>query len=189
MHIQYNSKLILSYFFISLGILIINFFSKDKFNKLFFSSYRNSLLSPLTYIRLVTHSLGHSGWSHFMSNFLYILLIGPMIEEKYGTMNLLAMMLITSLTIGIFNFIFSNKRILGASGIVYMLIPLTSAVNIDNRKIPLTLILICLFYVVNEVFRSLFKKDNISHISHFIGALCGIAFIFFPIDIKMLLTF
>ena len=185
MKIQYNSFLILTYFFISLAVLILNKISGDKLNKVLFSSYKSSLLNPLTYIRLITHSLGHIGWSHFMSNFLYILLIGPMIEEKYGTMNLLIMMIITSLVIGVFNFIFSNKRILGASGIVYMLIPLTSAVNIDSGKIPLTLILICLFYVVNEIFRSFFKKDNVSHISHFIGAVCGIVFIFFPVDFHM----
>lgn len=182
MKIQYNSTLILTYFFISLGVLILNFISKDKINKLLFSSYRSSLVNPLTYIRLITHSIGHEGWSHFMSNFLYILLIGPMIEEKFGTKNLLLMMLMTSAIIGIFNFIFSKKRILGASGIVYMLITLSSAVNIENGKIPLTLILICLFYIVNEIFKALFKKDNVSHISHFIGALCGIGFIFLPIE-------
>ena len=182
MKIQYNSKLILTYFFISLVILILNFISKDKLNKLLFSSYRSSLVNPLTYIRLITHSLGHENWSHFMSNFLYILLIGPMIEEKFGTKNLLLMMILTSVIIGIFNSIFSKKRILGASGIVYMLITLSSAVNIESGKIPLTLILICLFYIVNEVFKTLFKKDNVSHISHFIGALCGIAFVFIPIE-------
>ena len=50
--------------------------------------------------------------------FLYILLIGPMIEEKYGTFNLLIMMLITAGITGIINYIRGRKRILGASGIV-----------------------------------------------------------------------
>jgi membrane associated rhomboid family serine protease len=180
MNIKYNSVLILTYFFISLVALILDKISKGKINKWLFSSYRNSLLSPLTYVRLVTHSIGHSGWNHFMNNFLYILLVGPMIEEKYGTIPLLKMMLISSLVIGIFNFIFSKKGIVGASGIVYMLITLSSSVNLEGG-IPLTLILICLFYVVNEIFNSLLKKDNVSHISHFIGAICGIVFIFYPI--------
>ena len=179
-NLNYNSILILTYFFVSLGALILNKISKGKTNKLFFSSYRNTLLSPLTYVRLITHSIGHSGWSHFMNNFLYILLVGPMIEEKYGTIPLLKMMLITSLAIGIFNFIFSKKGIVGASGIVYMLITLSSSVNLDGG-IPITLILICLFYVVNEVFNGLFKKDNVSHVSHFICAVCGVIFIFYPI--------
>ena len=85
-----------------------------------------------------------------MSNFLYILLIGPMIEEKFGTKNLLLMMILTSLIIGIFNFIFSKKRILGASGIVYMLITLSSAVNIENGKIPLILLKISTINISKE---------------------------------------
>lgn len=181
MSIQYNSVLILTYFFISLVALILNYISKGKTNELFFSSYRNNPLNPLTYLRLITHSIGHNNWNHFMNNFLIILLVGPMIEEKYGTIILLEMMLITSLIIGVFNIIFSKKTILGASGIVYMLITLSSSVNMDNNKLPLTLILICLFYVVNEIFNSILKKDNVSHISHFIGALCGIYFVFYPL--------
>ena len=180
-NIKYNSVLILSYFFISLIVLIIDKISKGKVNDTLFICRRSSLLNPLTYIRLVTHSIGHSSWTHFMNNFLYILLIGPMMEEKFGFISLLKMMLITSLIIGIFNIIFSKKGVVGASGIVYMLITLSSAVNIKSGEIPLTLILICLFYVVNEIFNGLLKKDNVSHVSHFIGALCGILFIFYPV--------
>lgn len=178
MYIQYNSVLILTFFFISFFVLVLNYITKGYSNLLLFSSYRSSLLNPLTYIRLVTHCLGHSGWLHFMNNFLYILLIGPMIEEKFGTISLLKMIVITSVVIGIFNFLFCNKRMVGASGIVYMLITLSSATNLVDGKIPLTLILICLFYVINEIFNSLFQRDNVSHISHFIGAICGIVFIF-----------
>ena len=181
MKFQYNSIIIITYFFISFFSFILNFITHGKSNKRLFSSYRNTLLSPLTYVRLVTHSIGHSNWSHFMNNFLYILLVGPMIEEKYGSIPLLKMMIITSLVIGIFNFIFSKRGIIGASGIVYMLITLSSAVNISDGGIPITLILICLFYVVNEIINSIFKHDGVSHISHFIGALCGIIFIFYPL--------
>ena len=173
--LNYNSIVILSFFFLCLVIFFLNYISKDKLNRIVFSNYRSSLFSPLTYIRFFTHIFGHQNWQHFMNNFLYILLIGPMIEEKYGSVNLLIMIMITALVTGIFNFVFT-KRILGASGIVYMLIILSSAVNIDSGKIPVTLILICLFYIVNEVFNSLTKKDNISHASHLLGGLCGLVF-------------
>lgn len=175
---SYNSIVILSFFFLCLMIFIMDSLTKGKLNLLLFSSYRSSLLSPLTYIRLITHSLGHSGWSHFMNNFIYILLIGPMIEEKYGSINLLIMMVITSLVIGVFNYILSKKRILGASGIVYMLIILSSATNLESGHIPLTLILISLFFVVNEVIDGITKKNNVSHLAHFIGAVCGLVFVF-----------
>ena len=172
-YFQYNSFIILSFFFICLISLIINFFTGGKSNDLLFSSYRSSLLNPLTYIRFVTHIFGHSNFEHFMNNFLLILLVGPMIEEKYGSLNLLIAIIITGAVTGIINSIFSKKKILGSSGIVFMLIVLSSFVNIETGKIPVTFVLICIFYLFNEVFKGLFKKDNISHMSHLIGALCG----------------
>ena len=114
---DYNAPVILTYFFICLIILIIDKIMRGKFSTMFFSSGRNdSLLNPLTYFKLVSHSLGHSNWDHLYSNFLKILLIGPLIEEKYGSYQLLIMMIITSLIIGIINRLFSKNRILGASG-------------------------------------------------------------------------
>ena len=178
-YLSYNSVIILSFFFISLFALILNYLTKGKSNILLFSSYRSSIFNPLTYLRLITHIFGHASWSHFMNNFLYILLIGPMIEEKYGSINLINMILSTAVITGILNTLFSKKRILGASGIVFMLIILSSFVNITTGKIPVTLILICIFYVVNEIISGIFKKDDISHIGHLIGAVCGFIFGFY----------
>lgn len=178
-HLGYNSVVILTFFFISLIALILNYITKGKSNNVLFSSYRSSLLKPLTYVRLVTHIFGHADWNHFMNNFLYILLIGPMIEEKYGSKNLTIMILVTAIITGIINIIFTNKKILGASTIVFMLIILSSFVNITAGKVPITLILICIFYVINEIISGIFKKDNISHTGHLIGALCGFIFGFY----------
>lgn len=176
-HIQYNSFLILSYFFISFIVLILSYITKKKSNVLLFSTYRSSILNPLTYIRLVTHIFGHDSWSHFSNNFLYILLIGPMIEEKYGSINLLLMFMITSLVIALFNIIFNNYSIKGASGNVYMLIVLSSFSNITEGKIPITLILIFLFFITSEIRKSITDKNkSIYHDGHLIGALCGVIF-------------
>lgn len=178
-YFHYNSVLILTFFFTSFVVLILKYITLGASNELLFSSYKSSLLNPLTYVRLFTHILGHSDWKHFSNNFLYILLIGPMIEEKYGTLNLLVMILITAAVIGIINNIVSDKRILGASGIVFMLIMMSSFVNIQEGKIPITLILIFLFYIVNEIIEGIFKKDDISHFGHIIGAVCGCLFGFY----------
>lgn len=178
-YLQYNSVLILSYFFISFIVLVLGKVSNKATDNLLFSSYRSSIFNPLTYIRMFTHILGHENWKHFSSNFLYILLIGPILEEKYGTINLLLMMVITAGITGLINSILSKKRILGASGIVFMFIVLSSFVNIEAGKIPITLILIFLFYIINEIMDGLFKKDNVSHLAHLIGALCGLAFGFY----------
>lgn len=177
-YFKYNSKVILTYFFISLIILLLKNLTNNKSNKLF-SSGRDSIFNPLTYIRMFTHIIGHSNYNHFKNNFLYILLIGPMIEEKYGSINLLKMILITAFITALVNIIISKKQILGASGIVYMLILLSSLVNLEAGKIPITLILIFIFYIITEIKDGLFKKDNISHLSHLIGAICGFIYGFY----------
>jgi len=172
-YFQYNSPVILSFFFLSFLALILNWITRGSTNRLLFSTGRASLLNPFTYVQFITHIFGHKNWNHFMNNFLLILLIGPMIEEKYGSINLLIMIAITASVTGIINFIIGKYRLLGASGIVYMLIMLSSLTNIQSGKIPLTLVLICIFYIVNEIILGFFKKDNISHLGHLIGAICG----------------
>ncbi len=178
-YLGYNSLVILSYFFLSLLALFLGKITKGKSNKLLFISRRTSLLNPMTYIRMVTHILGHENWEHFRNNFLYILLIGPIIEEKYGSINLLIMILITAVITSIINMIITKNGILGASGISFMLILLSSLVNLQNGKIPLTLILIFIFYIASEIVDGMFKKDNISHFSHIIGAICGFIYGFY----------
>lgn len=178
---QYNSVVILSYFFICLGVMLIHTLTSGESTKHFFStSSSSSLLNPLTYVRMFTHVLGHGSWEHFTHNFLLILLIGPMVEEKYGSINLLAMMVICSLFDAIINKLFCPQtRTYGASGIVFMLIVLSSFVNLEAGKIPLTLVLIVLFYIVDEIFKGLFKKDNVSHLGHILGGICGLIFGFY----------
>lgn len=178
-YFQYNSIVILSYFFISLFVLLLNKITNGKSNNYLFSSSRGSIFNPLTYLRMFTHVLGHENWNHFRNNFLYILLIGPMIEEKYGSINLLIMILITAFVTGLINCIIDKKRILGASGIAFMLILLSSLVNLQTGKIPITLVLICLFYVVSEIMDGLFKKGNVSHLSHILGAITGFIYGFY----------
>ena len=174
-YFQYNSVLILTMFAISVGALILKEITNGKSDKLLFSSYRSSLLNPLTYLRFFTHILGHSNWEHLINNYIIILLVGPMIEEKYGTMDLLLMILITAFVVGLFNFIRGGIKLKGSSCIVFMLIVLSSFSNIQAGKIPITFILIFIFYVFREI-KDLKADDGISHTGHIIGALCGAVF-------------
>ena len=172
-YFEYNAPVTLTLFVISLIVLIIGGLTGGKSNYLF-SSEKASLINPLTWVRFFTNILGHKDYYHFSNNFLKILLLGPMIEEKYGSINLLIMILITAFVTSIINFIIGKYRILGASNIVFMLIALSAFVNMSD-KIPLTLVFIILFYFIDEL-RQLFHKDGVAHYGHLTGALCGIAF-------------
>lgn len=177
---DYNSKVIITYFLISLTAWFLNIITRGKSNKLLFEGYRGSIFNPMTYIRMVTHAIGHEDWDHLVSNFLIILLIGPMIEEKYGSINLLIMFLITSIVINLYNILFNDYRIKGASGNVYMLIVLSSFSNISEGKIPITLILIGIFYIIGEMKKTITEGNTkIYHDGHLIGAVCGLIFGFY----------
>ena len=180
-YFNYNSYVTLTMFFVSLVALAIDYITKGNAVKYVFSTERASLLNPLTYIRFFTHILGHRDWQHFSNNYLKILLLGPLIEEKYGSLNFLIMILITAFVTGIVNYIKGNSRLKGASNISFMLIVLSAFVNMTENKIPLTLVLIILFYIIDEV-KNIRKKDNIAHYGHITGAICGAVFGFLCIN-------
>jgi len=173
---HYNSPVILTYTLLSFIVLIIgeatNFYS----TRLLFSVYRGSFTDVFFYFRLFGHVLGHSDWSHFLNNFLIILIIGPMLEEKYGSKNLLIMIAITAFVTGLLNIILFNSGLLGASGIVFMFILLGSFANIKKGSIPITLILVVVIYLGMELADALLKEDNVSQLTHIAGGVFGCIF-------------
>lgn len=186
--ISYNSPVVLTFALISLIALLVGYLTGGTSTKLLFMTYRSSLLNPLTYIRLFTHAIGHADISHYVGNFMYILLVGPMLEEKYGSSRMLIMMLFTAGITGIFNAIlFPNVALYGASGIVFMMILLSSFANSkENEGIPLTMILVAIIYLGNQVIQGIFVEDNISQFGHLVGGVCGAIFgyIFRPKSLK-----
>jgi membrane associated rhomboid family serine protease len=179
--LQYNSPLILSFALVSFGVLMLCMATGQQSTRLLFSVYRTSFADPLFYVRLFGHSLGHADLSHYLNNFLIILLVGPVLEEKYGAKKLLLMICITTLIIGaLHSAIFTQTALLGASGVTFMFIILNPYVNLKEGKIPLTLILCIVLFLGREVTEQLANPgSNISHFSHIIGGVCGIFFGYF----------
>ncbi len=172
--ITLNSPVILWFVFVCVGALLLNIITGGWTNQLLFSTYRSSLTSPLTYIRLFTHVLGHSGFAHLIGNMSYILIIGPMLEEKYGSIAILKVMLITAVITGLINYVlFPNVALLGASGIVFAFILLTSFTGFKDGEIPLTFILVAVLYIGQEIYNGIMVHDNVSNLTHIIGGIVG----------------
>jgi len=172
--IRYNAPVILTFSFLSLGALLLGLLTGGWTTTHLFCVYRAPLADPLTYVRFFGHVLGHSGLEHYMGNILMMLVIGPTVEEKYGSKPLLYAMLATALVSGLVQFLFfPGSALLGASGIVFMLIVISSLGGMKNGTIPLTLILVAVFYLGGEVLRALTADDNISQLTHIIGGICG----------------
>ena len=112
-----------------------------------------------------------------MGNMLLILLVGPGLEEKYGSGTMVWTIAVTALVTGLVHFVFfPGSVLLGASGVVFMMIVLSSFTAMRRGEIPITLILVVIFYLGGEIMDGLFKQDNISQITHIVGGLCGLVF-------------
>lgn len=173
---HYNSPVILTYTVLAFIVLLIGGATNSYSTKLLFQVYRGSLTDIFFYFRLFGHVLGHADWNHFLSNFLIILIIGPMLEEKYGSKNLLIMIATTAFVTGLLNILLFDSALLGASGIVFMFILLGSFANIKKGKIPMTLILVVVVYLGMELADALLKEDNVSQLTHIAGGIFGCIF-------------
>jgi len=174
--IQYNAPAVLTFALISLLVLGLAHITGDRSNRLLFSVYRAPLTDILMYPRLFLHALGHANMAHFLNNFMIILLVGPMLEEKYGGKWIIIMMVVTAFVTGILHIMFSENAKLGASGIVFMMILLASFANIQRGKIPLTLLLAIGIFIGREVVSAATLDNNIAYMSHIVGGICGAAF-------------
>lgn len=174
--LHYNSPVILTFFFLSLAALALGCATHGWTTRNLFSVYR-SPITPLFFVRLFCHVLGHSGYAHFSGNMVLFLVLGPPMEEKYGSRSLLAGILLTALVSGLLQcLLFPNAALLGASGIVFMLILLSSLSGMKAGTIPLTLILVSVIYLGQEIGSALFVEDNVAHFMHLVGGLCGAGF-------------
>ena len=174
--ISYNAPVALTFALLSLAALIANYFSVGWTNGHLFSVYRCSLADPLAWLRFFGHVLGHSGYAHYIGNILLILVLGPNLEDRFGSWNVLFAVLLTALVSGLVQFIFfPGTALLGASGIVFMMILLSSFGGVRNGTIPVTLILVAVIYLGGELWDAIFVDDNISQLTHIIGGVCGTA--------------
>lgn len=129
---------------------------------------------PIHYIRLFLHIFGHTDWNQLTGNLAFILLLGPALEDKFGSGLLALMITISAFVSGIINACFIPSVLMGASGAVFMMILLSSYTTIDKTKIPLTFILVCLTYIGKEfLFQGGEGKAAVTTLAHIAGGICG----------------
>ena len=175
LELQYNSPVILTFFLASLIVLLLDQWTGGWTTMHLFCVYRSSWKDPLGYIRLFGHVLGHANWDHFLNNMLLLLVIGPPMEEKYGSIPLLRGVVFTALVTVLQCVLYPHTGLLGASGIVFMLIMLSSLAGFSGG-IPVTMLLVAALYFGQQVYDILFVHDNVANFMHIVGGLCGTAF-------------
>ena len=176
LELQYNSPVILTFFLLSLLVLFLDQWTDGWTTMHLFCVYRSSLKDPLFYFRLFGHVLGHGSWDHFINNMLLLLVVGPPMEEKYGSLPLLKGILLTALISGVLQcLLFPRTALLGASGIVFMLIMLASLSGFSGG-IPVTMLLVAALYLGQQVYDIIFVRDNVANFMHIVGGVCGTVF-------------
>lgn len=176
-HFEFNAPAVLVFTALCLVSVITDHFTGGKANALVFSVYRSSLTDPMTYLRFFTHVFGHSGWDHLLGNITVILLIGPSLEDRYGSKKMILLMLLTALLTGLVHFIlFPGVALMGASGVAFAMILLLAFTSFKGKAIPITFILVVILYLGSEIWNAVFVEDNISNLTHILGGIVGIVF-------------
>ena len=142
--LQYNSPVVLSFALVSLVVLWFDAFTAGRSTYALFSVYRSSFADFGTYPRFFLHVLGHADYAHYLGNMMFILVLGPPLEERYGSRPLFWAIALTAMVSGM-----------------------------KNGCIPITLVLVLLLYLGGEIIDGITLKDNISQLSHIVGGICG----------------
>lgn len=127
------------------------------------------------YFGLLLYPFSHLNIQHLVGNFGIILLLGPILEKKFGWKKLALMCAATTLVIAVTHIIISDSQLIGASGLVFMFIVLASLIDSSGKDIPLTFILVAILFLGQEIIGS-FKNDSISQIAHICGGIMGVVF-------------
>jgi membrane associated rhomboid family serine protease len=174
--IDYNAPVVLTFAVVVIIIQLVNvLFFPALVPTVFAVRPTFSFRNPLDYVRLVSHVMGHASFDHLSSNLLFILLLGPVLEEKYGSSTIVWIILVTALSTGLINVLFFPTNLMGASGIVFAFIILVSIVNVRRGMIPLSFILVFILFIGGEIIRGL-GQDQISQMAHIVGGMVGAVF-------------
>lgn len=175
LRISYNAPVVLTFALLAVGVFILGQTVAPGFVQRWFVA-KPWLHGASDYFGLVGHILGHKDWNHLLSNFMLILLLGPLLEERFGSLKLFGMIVVTALVTGVINVAIADTGLLGASGIVFMMILLASTANIRQGEIPLTFLAVAAIYLGGEIVRALGREDQISQMAHLIGGIVGAIF-------------
>ena len=171
--IYLNAPITIGFCVICLIALLLQLLTNGASTNAIFSTYGSSFFDPLTYVRLVGHVFGHADFNHLLGNLMYILILGPMLEEKYHD-RLIYVILATAVVTGLVNNIFfPNTQLLGASGVVFAFI-LLSSITGSSHGIPVTSLIVALLWIGGEIYDMVTIRDNISQITHIVGGITGL---------------
>lgn len=133
--------------------------------------------NPLSYLRMFLYVFGASDPSMLITNLIFILLLGPAMEERYGSIVIGIMIAVSAIFAGVLNACFCQKMLQGAISVVFMIIFLNAFLSFSKKKLPLSFIAVFILFIVREILE---KNPNgmIGIVAGLAGGLCGSLFAF-----------
>jgi membrane associated rhomboid family serine protease len=128
--------------------------------------------SAVWYLSTLGYIFGHADLQHVVGNLSIILLLGPLVELKFGWKRFTVMIFSTAILTAILHTLLWDIKLVGASGIAFMLIVVSTLLNAKGKDIPVTFILVVLLYLGQEIYAS-FQQSQISHFAHLFGGAMG----------------
>lgn len=132
---------------------------------------------PSSYFRLIFYVFGATDLVFLLSNLLFLLMLGPAMEERYGSVVIGIMLGVSALFSGVLNACFCETGLRGCMPIVFMMIFLNSFMSFSRKKIPVSFIAIFVFYIAKETAGKNFSQI-VGVIICIAGGLCGSLFAF-----------
>ena len=179
MQLRYNAPVTFSFALICVLVMLLDQYVFPGFVGAYLSAPGADFNpgQPAHYFAILLYVFGHESWTHLWNNFLFLLLLGPILEEKYTPKPLMMMMFSTALVTGIFNILMKQPPLVGASSLVFMMIMLVSFARTKAGDIPVSFILIFVLFLLAELTRGAQNSNPaVSNLAHILGGVCGTIF-------------
>jgi rhomboid protease GluP len=175
MKLVYNSPIVLSIAIICTVLFVLDYLLAGVVTALF------ALPPELTVFEIyktISYTLVHGSVEHLLGNLSIFLLVGPILEERYGPKVFLLMCVLTAVFTATLNVFLFDEYLIGLSGVVFMMVVLASFTNVTGDQIPLTFVFVIILFVGKEVLNSM-SLDNVSQFAHIVGGVVGSFFGFY----------
>ncbi|CAB9524512.1 Peptidase, S54 family [Seminavis robusta] len=136
-----------------------------------FTEYWN----PFSYLSLFTHVVAHENWPHLQGNMVHLLLVGPSVEASFGSKNLFYIIVLVAFSSALVHLFVGKAHTyqLGASGVVFACILLSSLVTASTGTLPLSFLIVATWWLGDEFWKFFFSGDAVSHHAHLSGGIVG----------------
>ena len=180
---SYDSPVALSFAIITVLVYLLNtLVLKGKIDSFFYAptaasgEFAFNFKEAASYLRLVLYQFGYFDLYFLFRDLIIILLLGQILEERYGSVIMGLMMFFSSLFSGVLNACFCTGKIYGAASIVIMMVFLNTLTSISKKNVSILSVATIALVVCSEFFTK--SHGFLGVIVSVAGGLCGSLFAF-----------